>query len=100
MLLVNMSVWESVESLADFTYASLHRDVMRRRRQWFEKLAEAHVVLWWVPTGAVPTLDEAKDRLEALRRHGPTPEAFTFRAPFPAPGPSELHAADGCLCPT
>ena len=56
---------------------------MRRRREWFERMAEAYVVLWWVPAGTTPTVVEARDRLEHLRLHGPTPHAFTFREPFP-----------------
>ena len=86
LLAVNMSVWESVEALAAFTYGSAHRDVMRRRREWFERLAEAYLVLWWIPAGTVPTVEEAKRRLELLRRRGPSPDAFTFRTPFPPPG--------------
>jgi Domain of unknown function (DUF3291) len=85
MLLVNMSVWESVEALAEFVYRSDHRAILRRRREFFHPMAEAFTVLWWVPAGHVPTVDEAKDRLERLRRDGPTPAAFTFRSRFPAP---------------
>jgi hypothetical protein len=82
LLLLNMSVWESIEALRAFTYASAHTDVLRRRREWFERLAEAHLVLWWVPAGHVPSIGEALDRLDRLRRGGPTPAAFTFRVPF------------------
>lgn len=85
LMLVNMSVWESVAALSDFTYRSSHRDVLRRRREWFEARDEAHLVLWWVPAGTVPTVAEAKARLELLRSRGPSPDAFTLRAPFPAP---------------
>ena len=84
-LLVNMSVWRSLEALADFAYRSDHRDVMLRRREWFEKLGEAYTVLWWVPADHTPTVEEAKQRLELLRRHGPTHDAFTFNTPFPPP---------------
>jgi Domain of unknown function (DUF3291) len=85
MLLLNMSVWESIEELAEFTYRSPHRDVMRRRREWFERLADAYLVLWWIPAGTLPTVADAKVRLDKLRRDGPSPDAFTFRSPFPAP---------------
>ncbi len=84
-LLVNLSVWESIDALADFTYRTMHRDVLRRRGEWFTKLAEAHLVLWWVPAGHVPSLQESKERLDTLRAAGPTPEAFTFRTRFRAP---------------
>jgi len=82
---INLSVWESLEALRDFVYATRHLDVMRRRREWFTRAAEAYVALWWVPAGTIPTVDEAKRRLELVRRAGPSPAAFTFRAPFPSP---------------
>jgi hypothetical protein len=85
MLLLNMSVWTSIEALAEFVYRSDHRAVMVQRRKWFERMDEAFTVLWWVPAGHRPSTLEAKDRLEHLRRHGPTATAFTFRTPFPAP---------------
>jgi hypothetical protein len=80
--LINMSVWRSLEELRPFTYTTQHVQVLRQRRSWFEQLASAHLVLWWVAAGHIPTIDEALDRLERLRRDGPTPAAFTFRAPF------------------
>jgi hypothetical protein len=103
MLLVNMSVWESVESLAAFAYRSAHQEVLRERRQWFERSLDPYIVLWWIQAGTVPTVDEAKARLATLRRLGPTAEAFTFRAPFPAPGAEGEHdvtVPDDWFCPT
>lgn len=90
-LMVNMSVWESVEALYDFTYRTAHLDVLRRRREWFDHdgLA-AYAVLWWVPVGEVPALDEAYRRLDLLASQGPTALAFTYRTPFPAPAPAEV----------
>ncbi len=86
-ILVNLSVWESVEALWTFTYASRHLDLLRRRREWFHRPGEAYLALWWVETGSVPTVEEAKRRLERIRRRGPSPDAFTLREPFPAPAP-------------
>jgi hypothetical protein len=85
MMIVNLTVWESIEALADFAYRSDHREVMHRRREWFEKMGEAYLALWWVRTGHVPTVEEAEQRLRHLREHGPTEHAFTFRQPFPPP---------------
>ena len=82
LFLINLSVWRSIEALRAFTYTSGHVQVLRQRRSWFEQLASAHLVLWWVPAGHIPTIDEALDRLDRLRRDGPTPAAFTFRTPF------------------
>jgi heme-degrading monooxygenase HmoA len=100
MLIVNMSVWRSLEALSAFVYGGGHREVMRRRREWFERLADAHVALWWVEVGTRPTVAEAERRLVQLRTHGPTREAFTFRTPFPAPGAAgPVAAADDWRCP-
>jgi hypothetical protein len=79
LMILNMSVWESVESLADFVYRSAHTDFLRRRREFFEKPVEAIQVLWWVEDGHRPTVSEALERLDHLRAHGPTDHAFTFR---------------------
>lgn len=85
-VLVNMSKWESLESLKDYVYKSGHVAVMRRRFEWFHKVAEATTVLWWVPAGHIPTTAEAEQKLLLLREAGPTPEAFTLRASFGADG--------------
>ena len=85
-MLVNLSVWESVETLRAFTYRSDHVVPFRRRAAWFEPHTEPHLVLWWVPAGHLPGVAEAIDRLAYLRRHGPTARAFTFSRTFPAPG--------------
>jgi hypothetical protein len=84
-ILVNLSVWESLETLSQFVYRSPHAEVMRQRREWFERMTEAFLALWWVPAGHRPTIAEAKERLAHLREHGATAHAFTFRQPFPAP---------------
>ena len=85
-IMVNMSVWQSLEALHDFVYRNgPHLDAMRRRREWFRKMAEQHLVLWWIPAGHIPSLDEGLARLDLLEREGPGPRAFTFRDPHPAP---------------
>ncbi|GHF49818.1 heme-degrading monooxygenase HmoA [Deinococcus metalli] len=81
-LLVNMSVWESLDALRDYVYRSDHVAVLRERRQYFLPMKEAFTALWWVPAGHLPTTDEAWQRLLHLREHGPTAHAFTFRQPF------------------
>ena len=84
--MVNMSVWESVEALRGVRLraATATSSYMQRRREWFEHMEEAYLVLWWVPAGHIPSVEEAKERLEHLRAHGPTPHAFTFRETFAA----------------
>ena len=99
LMILNMSVWESVESLADYVYRSDHTPFLRRRGEWFERLSEVYLVLWWIPAGTVPTIEEALDRLGHLKSHGPTREAFTFRRPFPHPGGPAIQADDRNACP-
>jgi heme-degrading monooxygenase HmoA len=99
-ILVNFSVWESPEALHHFIYRTAHAEVMRRRREWFEAPGEPFMVLWWVPAGHHPTVAEAVARLAHLRTHGPSPEAFGYRALFPPPGSDHLssgvHLTDEC----
>lgn len=84
-VIVNMSVWQDVTALKNYVYYSGHLEVMRRRREWFERMAESHMALWWVPKGHIPTVQEALQRLDTLRKNGPTVDAFTFREAFEAP---------------
>ena len=86
MVIVNMSVWESIDALYQYTYYSDHADIFRRRREWFSLMKSRHMVMWWVPVGHIPTVQEANERLQLLNAHGPTPRAFTFKQKY---SPSE-----------
>jgi hypothetical protein len=86
LVIVNMSVWESLDALRAFVYRSDHKLVLRRKRAWFGPWGGPHLVLFWVPEGAPPTLDEALERLAQLTEEGPTAEAFDFKRPFAADG--------------
>lgn len=83
--LINMSLWQSLEDLRQFVFDSAHADIMKRRGEWFERMTDAYMVLWWVPAGHIPSEQEAGERLALLREHGPTPEAFNFRQAFDPP---------------
>lgn len=85
LILVNMSVWETLAALRAYVYRSAHLGALRDRKRWFELPDGPHLALWWIPAGHVPTPEEGKQRLEHLRRHGPTPDAFSFQHAFPAP---------------
>jgi heme-degrading monooxygenase HmoA len=101
-VIVNMSVWESPEALGAFVYSDAHRRVLRRRREWFERITEAYAALWWIRRGTIPTTAEAEDRVLHLRAHGPTPYAFTLRTYFPPPGAKPGGARAGreeWMCP-
>lgn len=91
-LIINLTVWESLESLQAYVYRSDHTAAYRSRREWFEPLGRPSFVLWWIEAGHIPSLDEAKQRLEMLTEHGPGPLAFTFKNSFPAPLVESLEA--------
>ena len=81
-LIVNMSVWESMDHLFSFTYQSDHLEVFKRKKEWFSKIADAHLACWWVAENYTPTIGDAEQRLEYLNVHGETPFAFTFKKRF------------------
>ncbi|MDH3926076.1 MAG: DUF3291 domain-containing protein [Xanthomonadales bacterium] len=83
--IVNLTVWKNLDSLMAFVRSDLHLSIMKRRREWFSAISEATMVLWWVPEGHIPTVAEAQERLEALRKNGPSEYAFGFSEGFPAP---------------
>lgn len=84
-IIVNFTVWESIEAVFEYAYHSDHVEAFRRRREWFDAPDVAHLVLWWIPAGTIPTVAEAEARLAHLRAHGPTPKAFTFKQRFAPP---------------
>lgn len=81
-ILVNMSVWETIDALRTYVYRTAHAELLRQRQEWFEKFAGAFVALWWVPAGHIPGINEAKKRIAHLDAHGPTEFAFTFKTTF------------------
>ena len=99
-LVINMSVWQDTDALTAFMYQGRHRELLARRREWFERLSEAVTALWWVPAGHRPTVAEAEQRLLHLRAHGPTPYAFNLRTSFPAQGaePVSITVPEGLGC--
>ena len=92
LFIINLSVWRSIDELREYAYRSAHKGYLARRREWFERHVEAHLVLWWVPSGHIPTTDEALERLQRLRREGPSPDAFTFTATYPPPATEDPAA--------
>ncbi len=84
-LLINLSVWRDIDALTAFMYSGRHRELLKRRREFFHRLEEAVTALWWVPAGHRPTIEEAGERLVRLREQGPTAYAFSLRTTFPPP---------------
>ena len=84
-LIVNMSVWESLDALRDYVYRTAHADVLRRRLEWFDRPTDAHLALWWIEAGSIPSLPDAEERLLKLRSEGPSPDVFTLKETYPQP---------------
>ena len=85
MIIINMSVWDSIDALHEFAYRGDHGPAYAARHTWFEPMDGHTLVLWWVPAGHIPDASQGKIRLELLRRRGPSPKAFTFKQRFPPP---------------
>jgi heme-degrading monooxygenase HmoA len=85
-LFVTLSVWESLQALRAYVYRGEHANALRQREQWFKPWPGTNLVLWWVPQGAWPSVEQGMARLKFLERHGPCPKAFTFHTWFPPPG--------------
>lgn len=88
--IMNVSVWTTYSALHQFTYRSAHNHYIRRQRQWFEPVDQPSTVLWWIPAGTLPTLDDARTRLHYLRTYGPGPKAFSLRVRYDPAGNREL----------
>lgn len=82
MVIINISVWEDIESLKHFTYHTVHSYFVKSRKKWFEHLGKPHYVMWWVEAGHIPTVAEAAGKLDFLEKNGPSPAAFTFAKSF------------------
>ncbi len=92
----NLTVWEDVESLERFVWGTIHRKFYERREEWFEVLGQMHFVMWRVPAGHQPTLDEGLARLELLKQNGDSDEAFGWNWLRQA----TMHKTHGCRSAT
>ena len=84
-IMVNMSVWESLEALRNYAYKSDHMKVLRDRAKWFVKMDKPIYCLWWIPAGHIPSVAEGRERLEHYQSRGATPYSFWFSQEFPKP---------------
>jgi hypothetical protein len=91
-ILVNMSVWESIDALHDYVYRTTHRELVRERKNWFLPYDGPYYALFWIPSGHVPTVDEGKERLAYLAENGASPRAFWFGKRF-SPSERETHSS-------
>jgi hypothetical protein len=89
---------DEINALAD-GYGSAHTLVMRQRRKWFERFRGAYTALWWIDAGHIPSVLEAKERLEHFETHGATPHSFSFATLFPAPAAASPTPIEGFADP-
>jgi hypothetical protein len=85
LMLVNLSVWEDLESLRQFVFKTSHAELLKNRAAWFKEMDTNHLAMWWIPHGHIPSVEEAKAKLENIRQHGPSQAAFNLAKPFPSP---------------
>jgi hypothetical protein len=98
-ILINLSVWVDLPALRAFVFRSAHTDVMRHRREWFERFPDVYLALWWVPAGHRPSVEEAVARLAHLQAHGPSGHAFSFRESYDPSGHAITEASPADECP-
>ncbi len=84
-IIINVSVWETIEALETFVYKTFHTDFLKRRKEWFNSYGKVATALWWIPQGEFPTVEEAVAKLDYLQKNGATPVVFNFRNKFPNP---------------
>lgn len=84
-VIINVSVWESIEDLENFMYKTFHSEFLKRRKEWFQRFGKAYVAMWWVPSGQFPTIQQAVERLDYLEKFGATEKVFDFKTKFPMP---------------
>ncbi len=84
-VIINVSVWASIEELENFVYKTFHTDFLKRRKEWFHKYGQVYTAMWWVPAGQFPSIEEAVAKLEVLQRNGATQAVFDYKQKFPHP---------------
>ena len=84
-VIINISVWQSVESLEQYVYKTFHNDFLKRRREWFQTYGKVHTAMWWIHHGQFPTVEDAVEKLDYLQKNGASPFVFNFKNRFPRP---------------
>jgi hypothetical protein len=84
-VIINVSVWESIEDLEHFVYKTMHTDFLRRRKEWFQTFGKAYSAMWWIEAGKYPSIQDATDKLDYLQKNGASPLVFDYKNKFPRP---------------
>jgi len=79
-IILNISLWESVDALERYVWQTVHKRFYGRRHEWFDRFEGPYFVMWWVPAGHRPTVEEAVERLRHLKDNGPSEFAFGWES--------------------
>ena len=79
-VIINISVWQDIQSLESFMYQTLHVDFLKRRKEWFQTFGKVYMAMWWIPAGQFPTIQEATEKLAWLQANGPSALVFDFKS--------------------
>jgi hypothetical protein len=84
-VIINISVWESIETLENYVFKTFHTDFLKRRKEWFQTYGKASTAMWWIPEGQFPTIEEAVEKLDTLQKNGASEQVFNFRKKYLPP---------------
>jgi hypothetical protein len=84
-VIINISVWQSIETLEDFIYKTFHTEFLKRRKEWFQSYGKAYTAMWWIPQGQFPPIQEAIEKLDYYQKNGPSELVFDFRNKYLSP---------------
>ena len=84
-VIINISVWETIETLENFMYKTFHTEFLKRRKEWFQSFGKAYTAMWWIEEGKYPSMQEAVDKLDYLQKNGASAVVFDFKHKFPQP---------------
>jgi len=84
-VIINISVWQSIETLENFIYKTFHTEFLKRRKEWFQSYGKAYTAMWWTPKGQYPAIQEAIEKLDYYQKNGPSELVFDFRNKYLPP---------------
>jgi hypothetical protein len=84
-VIVNVSVWDSIESLEHYMYKTFHSEFLKRRKEWFQSFGQVSTAMWWIKKGEIPDMDQAMEKLDYLQKNGVSEIVFNFKQKYPKP---------------
>jgi hypothetical protein len=84
-VIVNVSVWDSIESLEHYMYKTFHSEFLKRRKEWFQSFGQVSTAMWWIKKGEIPDINQAMEKLDYLQKSGASEIVFNFKQKYPKP---------------